>query len=289
MFQEILKISKNSPEYPQYLKHIHDAPKTLYVRGCVPTDAICIGVVGTRKNTSYGKAVTEKLVSDLVSYNIVIVSGLAFGIDAIAHRATMDAGGKTIAVLGSGVDDESIAPRSHLPLAQHILETGGSIVSEYPPQTPPYKTHFPQRNRIISGLSIATLVIEAPQKSGALITAFAALEQNREVFAVPADIIRPNSYGTNRLLKMGATPVTEVSDILKALGYQDQTKAVSQQYKPENQCEEIILKILSHKAAFADEIIRQSRMEASEINSALSMLEIKGVIKDTGENQYILT
>lgn len=199
--------------YPALLKEIPYPPLALYMRGAMPIIP-GIAVVGTRRASAYGKSVAEKLVRELVKYHFAIVSGLASGIDTIAHQTALSHGGKTVAVLGSGW--ENVYPDENKKLAQAIMRHG-AVITEYPRNSPPLRSYFPWRNRIISGLSLATIVIEAPEKSGALITARFALEQNREVLAVPGSIWSKNSAGTHRLIQQGAKLVTKIEDILEEL------------------------------------------------------------------------
>jgi len=200
--------------YPFLLKKISVPPRGLYYQGSLFPEMIPLAVVGTRKISNYGKTVVKKIVQELVNYNFITVSGLAEGVDTIAHQTALKNKGKTIAVLGSGLDN--IYPVSNKKLAQQIIKMG-AVISEYPLGTSPHRSNFPCRNRIISGLSRGTLVIEAPVKSGALITANFALEQNREVFAIPGTIFQQNSQGTNKLIQEGAKLVTTINDILKEL------------------------------------------------------------------------
>lgn len=209
------------PEVPPLLPHIYDPPLALYVRGKLPGDALAIAVVGSRTATPYGRAATQALVRPLSARGLVIVSGLAFGIDAEAHRAALETHGTTVAVLGTGVDEASVYPRSHRQLAKDIVAASGAVASEFPPGTTARPEHFPQRNRIIAGLARATVVVEATTQSGALITARLALAENREVLAVPGPITAPTSEGTNRLLREGAAPALSADDILDALSLRD--------------------------------------------------------------------
>jgi len=203
--------------YPKLLKEIYAPPAMLYIRGNFkPNDKISLGIVGTRKLSDYGQQITPIITSELSKSGITIVSGLAKGIDTIAHQTAINNKGRTIAVLGSGVDTKSIYPTINKYLAEKIIENG-AVISEFPIETKPLAQKFPQRNRIISGLSLGILVIEAPEKSGAMITARNALEQNRDVFAIPGDILSNNSLGPNNLIKMGAKLVTKTSDILEEL------------------------------------------------------------------------
>ncbi|MFH1412752.1 MAG: DNA-processing protein DprA [bacterium] len=212
-------IKFNDSNYPALLKQIHDPPHILYCRGILNPQLtkFTLAVVGSRKHSPYGHQVIRKLVSELSKLGITIVSGLAFGLDALAHQTALDYHGKTIAVLGSGLDDYNIYPSENLQLAHQIIANNGCLISEYAPGTGAQKYHFPMRNRIISGMSLGTLVIEAAERSGSLITARYALEQNREVMAIPGRIDSSTSKGTNNLIKMGARPVTSIDDILETL------------------------------------------------------------------------
>src|SRR3990167_7142442 len=212
---QIIKIDQKSKRFPQLLAQIADPPKQLYCRGNLELlNSECIGVVGTRKLTSYGKESAQYITRGLATAGFTIVSGLAMGIDAVAHQITLDSGGKTIAVLGGGVDDKSIGPQINYKLAMDILKNHGLIISEYPEGFQANEKTFPQRNRIISGLSKGVLVVEAPLISGALITTRFATEQNRDVFAVPGNIFSPNSKGPNMLIGKGAKPVFSAQDII---------------------------------------------------------------------------
>jgi len=215
--QKINFILSSENKYPYLLKEIPYPPLSLYIKGKIPEKMPCIAVIGTRKMSAYGKLVTKKLVKELVDYNFVIVSGLAEGVDTIAHQTALKNKGKTIAVLGSGLN--KIFPYNNRKLAQEITKHG-ALITEYPLESPPLKHYFPWRNRIISGLCSAIIVIEAPERSGALITARFALEQNREVFAIPGSIFNKNSIGTNNLIKQGAKLVSKIEDILEELNMQ---------------------------------------------------------------------
>ena len=286
----IIKIKLENKDYPKLLSHIAGPPKQLYCRGNIKLlDSFCIGVVGTRKLTAYGKEATEQIVSELAGNNITIVSGLAFGIDAIAHQSALDNDIPTIAVLGSGVDDQSIYPRTNFQLAKSILENGGLIVSEYEPRFRANEKTFPQRNRIISGLSKGVLVVEAPEKSGALITTRFAAEQNRDVFAVPGNIFSINSKGANMLIQKGAKPVFSAEDILGSY-YQNLELNLSARggsafggennISTKNPIEKKILDILNEKDELsADEIISLAELDVSQVIVALSMLEMKNKVR----------
>lgn len=223
----IKKILPSDPLYPTVLHEAKVPPKPLYVRGNLPQDwQRSLSVVGARKMTHYGRAATSALVPDLTSAGVIIVSGLALGIDGHAHELALRTG-ITVAVLGSGVDDASIAPQTHVHLAQRILENGGAIISSYAPKTAAYKSHFPERNNIIAGLTRGTIVVEAAHQSGALITAFQALEMNRDVWAVPGPITSAMSVGSNRLLFLGALPALSSKRILKHYGWENQAPTIS--------------------------------------------------------------
>ncbi len=209
----------SAAQLPPLLREIADPPDALYVRGRLPPSShTFLTVVGPRRHTTYGKTMCTRLITGLASRPVAIVSGLALGIDAIAHRTALEAGLPTVAVVGSGPDDASLYPRTHVSLAQKILKAGGCIVSEDPPGTPAAKWRFPRRNRIMAGMAHAVLVVEAAEKSGTLITSRLALDYNRDVLAVPGSALSPNSAGTHRLLKEGAALVASVEDLLEALG-----------------------------------------------------------------------
>lgn len=275
------------PGYPSRLKQIYDYPPVLYVRGNLPAeDEPCLAVVGTRRPTIYGRQVTEEIVSDLARSKVTIVSGLARGIDSVAHRTALDAEGKTIAVFGSGLD--IVYPAENAKLAQAIIEHG-ALVSEFPLGVRPRPENFPLRNRIMSGLSHGVLVVEAGDRSGALITAHQAVEQNREVFAIPGSILSPASQGTNRLIQEGAKLVRNYADILEELNL---TVVVQQaeiaQFAPANEVESAILKQLSYEPNHIDEICRRSGLAMPDVSSTLAMLELKGITRQVGNMNYVL-
>ena len=275
------------PAYPSRLKEIYDYPPVLYVRGKLPADdEPCLAIVGTRRPTVYGRQVTEEIVADLARSSITIISGLARGIDSVAHRTALDAGGKTVAVFGSGLD--IVYPGENAKLAQAIAEHG-ALVSEYPLGVKPKAENFPLRNRIMSGLSLGVLVVEAGERSGALITAQQAMEQNREVFAVPGSILSPVSQGTNRLIQEGAKLVRNHTDILEELNL---TIVVQQaeikEFSPANEVESAILKQLGPEPNHIDEICRRSGLTMSEVSSTLAMLELKGIARQVGSMNYVL-
>ena len=275
------------PTYPARLAEIYDAPPVLYTRGAfAPEDEWAVAVVGTRNVSSYGREVTHRLVADLVRHNVTIVSGLARGVDGLAHRAALDAGGRTIAVFACGVD--VIYPSEHRRLAADIAESG-ALVSEYPVGAAPESGNFPARNRIISGLTLGTVVIEAGERSGALITAQRALEQNREVFAVPGGIFAPRSIGTNRLIRdSGAKLVQSAEDVLDELNLQRVPQQLEmRQLLPENETESRLLTLLSPEPQHIDALTRQSTLPTSEVSAALAIMELKGMARHVGGMQYV--
>lgn len=285
-------LTLNSPKYPKLLKEIPDAPFLLYVLGKntgIPINLErTIGVVGTRLITHYGEEVTKRLVTDLVAYGFTIVSGMAYGVDAAAHHAAIEAGGKTIAVLGCGID--IIAPASNANLYRDIIDGNGAVVSEMPLGHKPLKGLFPARNRIISGLSLGVLVTEGAGDSGALITARNAGEQGREVFAVPGPITSKYSRGPAKLLKNGAKLVENVEDILEELSL-TQLSYVShlgdlRKDKGETEDEQKILDQITDRTMNIDDLTRQTGLTISVVSANLSILEMKGIVKDYGEKEY---
>jgi DNA processing protein len=273
--------------YPAHLKEIYDYPPILYIRGrLTAADEWSLAVVGTRRATAYGRQVTEEIVTDLARNNITIISGLARGIDSVAHQAALDAGGRTIAVLACGLD--IIYPAENLNLSHRIMENG-ALISEYPLGTKPKPEHFPRRNRILSGMSLGVLVTEAGEDSGALITADLALEQNRDVLAVPGSILSPASRGTNNLIKEGAKLVQKCQDILEELNL----RAVAQQLEfkeiiPESETESALLKRLSAEPTHIDSICVGSGLPVATVSSTLAMMELKGLVRSVGNMSYVL-
>lgn len=271
--------------YPKNLAEIFDPPGVLYYKGeLAPTDEISLAVVGSRKYSQYGQEVTEKLIFELASAGLVIVSGLALGIDALAHRACLEAKQKTIAVLGCGLDQ--IYPVSNIRLADKILQSGGAIISEFPVGMPALRYNFPIRNRIIAGMSLGTLVIEAAPDSGSLITAKAALDYNREVFAVPGSIFSDTSIGPNTLIQMGAKLVTNSADLLTELDISNRIKKqVANLIIADSQEEQVVLELLG-KPKSVDALVKESKLPAALINSTLIMLELKGKARHIGGTVY---
>lgn len=273
--------------YPELLASIYDPPACLFVRGTLPApDAAYFSVVGSRKMTRYGEQATYDLIYPVAEAGLVITSGLALGVDAAAHKAALDVGGTTVAVLASGLDDANIGPKTNLGLAHEIIKRGGALVSEFPIGVESFKSHFPFRNRIISGLARSVLVIEAAERSGTLITARSSLEQGREVFAVPGPITSPLSVGPNNLIKMGAHPTTESADILNVLGV-DSTAPEFSAPEPANETEKVIIKILSKQPTHVDVIIQQAKLETPEVTSTLTLMEMKGMVRHLGGMNYV--
>lgn len=283
----ITLITEEDPYYPPFLHEISQPPIILYCRGEIKTMSRrpILAVVGTRRPTHYGLEVTEKLVTELVDAGFIIVSGLASGIDSRAHEATIDAKGKTVAVLGSGINHDSIFPPENRGLARRLAESGGVVISEYAPGTPAMKEHFPARNRIISGLAQGVLVIEAREKSGALITARFALEQNRDVFAIPGSIFTPTTAGPHALIKEGAKLVTSSKDILEELGIEYNKERGSTTDDTLGKEEQLLWNILEEPLT-VDAIKAVTSLDTQVIVSSLSMLELKGRIKNLGGDTY---
>lgn len=272
--------------YPANLRQMDAPPPLLFVRGeIVDSDELAVALVGTRRASSYGREVAHTVATDLAHANVTVVSGLALGIDTIAHRAAIDAGGRTIAVLGSGVDQ--IYPPQNHQLALEI-ERNGALVSEYPLGTRPIAANFPPRNRIISGLSRSVAIIEASQQSGALITADFALEQGRDLFAVPGSILHPGSIGCNELIRNGAIPLLSARDLLEQL---DVIRVAEQQAVrrtvPTDPFEANLLSFLSIEPLHIDELVRRSAMPAPQVTGLLAMMELKGMVRQVGSMNYV--
>lgn len=280
-------ISRDDPAYPPLLAQVPNAPFLLYMRGTLTeNDRWGLAVVGTRQPSAYGKEVTRKLVQGLVSAGVTIISGLALGIDAVAHETALEAGGRTIAVLGSGVDH--IYPLRNLPIGNAIMRQG-AIISEYPLGTLPTATNFPPRNRLISGMALGVLVVEAALKSGALITAQFAAEQGRDVFAVPGSIFSPRSEGAHRLIRDGALLAAGVDDILAALDLQ--TAAVQHEFEaimPDTPDERALLALVEDEPRHIDDLRRQSGMQAATVSATMTLLELKGLVRQVSGMHYVL-
>ena len=284
--QGISVITLNSEDYPERLKEIPQAPPVIYLKGeYQKVDEWAVAIVGTRKVTAYGKRITKDLAAFLGKNGVTVVSGMARGVDGIAHQAALEAGGRTLAVLGCGVDQ--VYPPEFRQLAQDITKNG-ALVSDYAPGTPPEGINFPPRNRIISGFSLATVVIEAGERSGALITSTFAGEQGREVFAVPGNIYSPQSKGTNRLIEEGARPLINFEDILELLNLrQIQTQRFVRDILPENEVEKLLLDTLSAEPQHVDTIKLLTGFPIEEISAALTLMELKGMVQRVGGMNYI--
>jgi len=290
--EHIRILSFNDTEYPPLLKEIYDYPVLLYIRGSIDSvlQRPTIAVVGTRKPTPYGQQATRTIVRELAASGIIIISGLAIGLDSIAHETAVESNGITIGVLGSGIADKSITPRSHIHLAHAIIQKGGAIVSEYSPDMQAGKGTFPARNRIIAGLSVGALVIEASSGSGSLITAKSALEYNRDVFAVPGSIFSPASEGTNTLLKQGARPVSCAQDIFDALQFSSQAQEISRSARDTSHLsaeDRMILVALENESLTIDALARITHLSVPVIGSRITFLELEGFVQDTGNGLYI--
>ncbi len=273
--------------YPKLLRHIANPPVVLYVRGeLAQEDDLGVAVVGTRVPSAYGRQVAQQLAGELAAKGVTVVSGLARGIDAEAHRAALAAGGRTIAVLGSGLD--VIYPREHTGLAREISRRG-AVLSDYPLGTKPDAVHFPARNRIVSGLSLGTIVIEAGDTSGALITARFAGEQGRDVFAVPGSIYSKQSAGVHRLIQDGAKLVSGVQDVLDELnlGLVAHQMEMRELLPPEDPVEATLLAALSTEPCHIDDVARSTKLPVSQVSSALTMMELKGLVRRIGSLSYV--
>lgn len=268
------------------LKALPAPPKELWLRGKLPDGerSKVVSIVGSRKNTKYGEEVAYKLAYDLAKQGIIVVSGMAFGIDTCAHRGCLDAGGITIAILGTPID--KVYPASNRGLAERILENG-AIISEYPPGSKTLPFQFIERNRIVSGLADAVVVVEAAARSGTLTTVAHALEQGKDVFAVPGDITRPTSISCNRLIKQGAIPFTETEDILGVL-LPGQAKQLKLEVFGDTESEQAIISALRSGLRDGDRIIEQFGFSVSDFNQAVTLLEIKGIIRPLGANNWAL-
>lgn len=290
IFEKINIITINDTEYPDQLKEISSAPALIYVRGKLIKDETCIAIIGSRKISPYGVQVASQLAHELAKIGITVVSGMALGTDAVAHRECLKLKKRTIAILGGGIDDKSIYPATNRQIANEIAATG-ALLCEYPIGTPPLKQHFPARNRIISGLSRGILVIEAAESSGALITVKFALEQNREIFAIPGNIFSKNSMGTNNLIKLGAKLVTNIDDILEELDANYLRKrSTKPEIIPDSEEEAEVLKNLTFDTPIhVDHLSRNTKMHISALTSLLTLMEIKGKVKNIGGMKYIIS
>ena len=283
----INRATTDKDKFLQITRHIASLPKSLYVMGALPEQrSPAIAIVGTRRPSVYGKEVGYKLSYELAKRGVIIISGLALGIDSIAHRAALDAGGTTIAVLPCGLD--RVYPSSHIRLAEEIVSKGGALVSEYPAQTETFPANFIARNRIVAGLSDGLLVIEAAAKSGTMHTVGFALEYNLPVMAVPGNITNPMSIGCNNLIKQGAKPATILSDILEEIGLLHEPSQTKMPFG-DNAEEDCILKLIRSGLKDGDELHLKSGLPADEFSRTLTMLEINGKIRPLGGNYWGLS
>jgi DNA processing protein len=284
--KDIQVLTWEDPDYPRRLMDIDQPPPVLYLRGRLsPDDEWSVAVVGTRRITNYGRQVTEELAACLAQNGVTLVSGLARGVDAVAHQAVLNAGGRTLAVLGSGID--RIYPPEHRRLAETLIQQG-ALISDYPPGAPPEASNFPPRNRIISGLSMAVVVVEAGETSGALITASFAAEQGRDVFAVPGGIRAPQSIGTNRLIQKGAFPLLDMKEVLESLNL---TRVVEHRAArtilPSDATEAQLFEIIGLEPLHVDEIGEKTGMPIDRVSSTLALMELKGMVRHVGGMQYV--
>ncbi len=281
-----ISLKEGTDNFLSRLGKIASPPKKIYVRGALPKkESIAVAVVGARKCSDYGKEAAYSIAKDLASSGIIVVSGMAVGIDSFAHKGAIDAGGKTIAVLGTGIDEESLYPKENIRLARKIAEYGGAVISEFLPGTPGFKQNFPKRNRIIVGLSQAVLVVEARLKSGSLITAKIAKDENKKVFAIPGSIYWQNSKGTNLLIRNGAKLIRSARDILSDLGLENVAKKKENKNSPlgENSLADKVLSLLKENSQMEfDQIIKKMGLPPNKISPILSLLEAEGEIKSLG-------
>lgn len=273
-------------DYPKNLVEIDDPPAILYIKGKIlPQDRLSVAIVGTRKPTSYGREIAANFASALAQMGITVVSGLARGVDTVAHKSAISVGGRTIAVLGGGLD--RIYPSENLNLVRKIVSGFGAIVSEFPLGLPPLRHNFPQRNRIVSGLSKAVVVVEGTMKSGTLHTVNSAVSQNREVFAVPGPITSKVSEAPNYLIKNGSNIALAPQDIIEFLGIDSAKEKVSFLASlPEGENEKAIFSLLDSGELHMDEIVRKLKMQTSQVSATLTIMEMKGLIKNLGEGMY---
>jgi len=287
--QNLNVITIYDENYPNRLRYIYDSPRVLYLKGQTFVDEeLSIAIVGSRKSTSYGKWACEKFTRELVNMGVTIISGLAAGIDAIAHKMALENGGKTIGVLGSGID--VIYPKRNLSLYKE-MEEKATIISEFPIGMPPLAHNFPQRNRIISGLSLGVIVIEAQEKSGSLITAHHAIEQGKDVFALPGNINSIFSSGTNKLIRDGARPLLEIEDIIEEIHELKGSLSVNKKiedYSDFSDSEVKILRALEEGPLHADTIVYKTGLDISNVISILTILELKGAVQELSGRTFAL-
>ena len=286
------KINQNNKLYPTKLNKIHNAPKQLYIEGNTSIlNSHCISVVGSRNFTQYGEKCCKEMVEGLVKYGLTIVSGMAIGIDSIAHNSAIKAGGNTIAVLPSGLNN--IYPKANKDLYNRILQSNGAVITEYSPQTEADYNKFLERNRIVAGLSIATLVIEAAHRSGTTVTASFAMEEKKEVYCIPGNINRPKSIGTNELIKQGAKLVTCAEDIVKNYDFLKRIELEKEKNVFNSEIDRLeeeyknIYSLINDKPLNINEIAKLSKENIKEVAQKLTMLELKGIIKNVSGQRYI--
>lgn len=278
-------VTKMDENYPKNLKDIEDAPLVLYLRGRLKReDSNAVAIVGSRKMTSYGREVTKKIAGELASLGITIVSGLAFGIDLVAHKSTLEVGGRCIAVLASGVD--KITPRANEWVGERILNSGGAVISEFPLGIEPQRHFFPFRNRIISGLSRAVIVVEGMIRSGTIHTANHAARQGRTVFAVPGPITSPASQAPHYLIKNGAKLITEVKDVLEELDFELRVDKEIEELIPDDELESKLISIIANEPLHLDELARIAGLKVSEVSGKLTLMELKGLVRHIGGGIY---
>lgn len=284
---DIKPLTWHDPSYPARLREIPDLPPVLYVRGeLLPEDEIAVAVVGTRRSSAYGREAAHHLVMGLARSGVTTVSGLAHGIDTVAHRTALEAGGRTVAVMACGLD--IVYPAENSSLARDIMRQG-ALISEYPPGIKPETAHFPRRNRIMSGISLGVLIVEAREQSGAHLTVNFALEQNREVFAVPGSIFSPGSRGPHRWIREGAKMVTHADEILEELNLAVLGRQLELLSPPAaSSGEQRVLDQLSQEPVHIDDIARGSGLPIAEVSSTLTMMELRGMVRHTGAMHYVL-
>lgn len=284
--QHIQVLTWDDDDYPHRLKEIAQPPPVLYVRGnFIPDDEWAVAIVGTRRITHYGRQVTEELATTLGRAGVTVVSGLARGVDGVAHQMALKSGGRTLAVLGSGVD--RIYPPEHARLAEQIIAQG-AVISDYPPGTPPEAQNFPPRNRIISGLAIAVVVTEAGLESGALITTQFAAEQGRDVFAVPGSILAPHCRGSNILIRDGARPLLSAQDVLEALDLNAVVEhRTARSVLPADPIEAQLYDVLGMEPLHVDDVCIKTEMPIEKVTAVLALMELKGMVRQAGGMSYV--
>jgi DNA processing protein len=284
--KNISVLTWDSPEYPRRLRELDQSPPVLYLRGTLKNeDELSVAIVGTRRASSYGRQATEELAACLAHNGVTVISGLARGVDTFAHQTALKAGGRSLAVLGCGVD--VIYPPENRKLAEQLIGQG-ALISDYPPGTQPEGTNFPPRNRIISGLSMATVVVEAGETSGALITATFAAEQGREVFALPGSIYAPLSKGTNRLIQQGATPLLKIEEVLEVLGMERAHEhREARQSLPSDPIEAQILTAIQAETIHIDELTTLTGLPIGQVSATLAIMELKGMVRQVGGMNFV--